>query len=246
MKNFLSIVAKNDTTQLNENVEECGMDMPPAPTPEPDPVTMSVNLNARGVDKIKDLLSLISDADKATNPGPDYNGDGQLDPHEKDHAKEIPVIKSLDKDGDMDHDMKDHGKEMPIMIAAAEEYDNEPDEEYGDIEMMIKDLAGGLNREKKSFKAAQAGDNAMAVQEMLKAELANDYKLFLEGKKEKKSDKKEELPTYEITLEKDGKEKTIEEKAKEGEKLGDVEDRVREDNNWRGYTISSIKKMKDD
>ena len=196
MKNFLNIVASNDSKQLNESVDECGMDMPPAPmkAPEPDPVTMSVNLNARGVDSIKDLLNLMS---KADGPGPDYNGDGQLDPHEKDHAKEIPIIKSLDKDGDMDHDMDDHDKEMPIMIAAAEEYDNEPDEEYGDIEMMIKDLAGGLNREKKSFKAAQQGDNAMAVQEMLKQELETEYKLFLEGKKKAKPDaNKNGIPDY--------------------------------------------------
>ena len=35
---------------------------------------------------------------------------------------------------------------------------------------MTRDLSGGINREKKSFKAAQRGDNAMAV-EAIKAQL---------------------------------------------------------------------------
>jgi len=50
---------------------------------------------------------------------------------------------------------------------------------------MIKNLSGGLNREKKSFKAAQRGDNAMAVQEMLRKELASDYRLFKESRAKK-------------------------------------------------------------
>ena len=41
---------------------------------------------------------------------------------------------------------------------------SEPDEEYGDTNMMIKDLSGGLNKEKKMFKKAQDGDNAMSVE----------------------------------------------------------------------------------
>ena len=51
-----------------------------------------------------------------------------------------------------------------------EGYDNEPDPEYHDHELMTKDLSGGLNREKKAYAAAQRGDNAMAVEE-IKAKL---------------------------------------------------------------------------
>lgn len=45
-----------------------------------------------------------------------------------------------------------------------DEWDNAPDEEYKDHQYMTKELSGGLNRQKKQFKAAQRGDNAMAVE----------------------------------------------------------------------------------
>jgi hypothetical protein len=45
--------------------------------------------------------------------GSDYDGDGRLDPHERDHAEEKPLLKTLDRDGDSDHDMDDHNAEKP-------------------------------------------------------------------------------------------------------------------------------------
>ena len=45
-----------------------------------------------------------------------------------------------------------------------DEWDNAPDEDYKDHQHMTKELSGGLNRQKKQFKAAQQGDNAMAVE----------------------------------------------------------------------------------
>jgi len=71
-------------------------------------------------------------------------------------------------------DCKEHAG--PIDDDVEEEgYDNEPDEEYKDTEFMTKDLAGGINREKKAYKAAQDGDNAMAVETLYK-ELMSQYK----------------------------------------------------------------------
>jgi hypothetical protein len=49
-------------------------------------------------------------------------------------------------------------------------YANEPDEEFSDQEKMIHDMSGGMNREKKQYKAAQRGDNAMST-ESIKARL---------------------------------------------------------------------------
>lgn len=49
-----------------------------------------------------------------------------------------------------------------------EDYINEPDEDYRDHKFMTKDLSGGINREKKAYKAAQPGDNAMAVESIKK------------------------------------------------------------------------------
>lgn len=224
MKDFLSIVSGEKKT-LNEGVEECGGAMPTAPMPEPDPVTMSVNLNARGVDNIKQLLSLMS---KAENDHMEPDGDelpvavsvkshseldgdeGPMNPIGIDGNKSMAMVRDLiaknDKPklianapeeayADVDAITTDagdgpnapkHPKDIRIKDPSPfEEYDNEPDEEYGDIDLMIKNLSGGLNREKKAFKAAQRGDNAMAVQEMLRKELASDYRLFKESKAKK-------------------------------------------------------------
>jgi hypothetical protein len=57
-------------TVVKESMVECGMgmsqpNMPPA-TP---PVSMSVNLNAQGIDQIKDLLNLMNKADSPLAPG---------------------------------------------------------------------------------------------------------------------------------------------------------------------------------
>lgn len=55
-------------------------------------------------------------------------------------------------------------KMTPCGSKIEDSYDNEPDEEYQDTEYMTKDLAGGINRSKKMYKASQQGDNAMAVE----------------------------------------------------------------------------------
>jgi len=58
----------------------------------------------------------------------DYDNDGKLDKHEKDHADEMPIIKSLDKDGDKDHDMDDHKKEVaPTTMKASPGSDEDDD-----------------------------------------------------------------------------------------------------------------------
>lgn len=43
-------------------------------------------------------------------------------------------------------------------------YDNAPDEDYQDAEYMTKDISGGLNKQKKSYKPTAGGDNPMAVE----------------------------------------------------------------------------------
>jgi len=63
-------------------------------------------------------------------------------------------------------------------------WDNSPDETYADTQTMTKDLSGGLNREKKSYPAAQDGDNPMAVENSIKEQLwaALNEKMTAEGR----------------------------------------------------------------
>ena len=61
--------------------------------------------------KMAELLRQLADKLDTIDNGSDYDGDGRLDPHERDHAEEKPLLKTLDRDGDSDHDMSDHSAE---------------------------------------------------------------------------------------------------------------------------------------
>jgi hypothetical protein len=119
-------------------MEECGMGpgaMSPAPQREGSPVSMNISLNASGKENVDELMSLLKSAGL-------------------DNVKSMPTP----------------GMSMPMAIAMdkaemeEEGFANEPEEEYSDTEYMTKDLSGGINRQKKMYKASQRGDNAMAVE----------------------------------------------------------------------------------
>lgn len=162
----------NINAQGMENIEDMmklftkvNPDMMPK-VPEPMP-TLSI-MPGMGMDKpmgppdIKPINKLIPDFDAENDDkiggemDSDYDKDGKLDPHEKDHAAEKPLLKSLDKDGDGDHDMDDHDAEKK-----KEEYANEPDTEVKSIDYMNNKLAGGMNRPKDTFPKVSDGDNPM-------------------------------------------------------------------------------------
>ena len=64
-------------------------------------------------DILRKLADVIDSADDTGNTASDYDNNGQLDPHERDHAEEKPLLKTLDRDNDGDHDMDDHNAEEP-------------------------------------------------------------------------------------------------------------------------------------
>jgi hypothetical protein len=146
----------NDMKMILESfdaVQECGMEgsAMPAPAPQPDPVTMNVTLNARGKDAIEDLLDIMKDKDASIDRHVAHDG--------HDDMKRLMALAS-----DADPEMG----EEPEM---GEDYENEPEEEYRDTEYMTKDISGGLNRQKKSYKPAAGGDNPMALEDQIKADL---------------------------------------------------------------------------
>ena len=145
---------ENEKTTLNESaVAECGGPaMPPAPVGNP--VTMSVTLNASGKDHVSDLINMMKNAGlNAAQPvAPEM----------------MPMRMDMEKfRGIVDSD--EMPREEASMDDEVEEWANTPEgsdgeEKYFDPDVMTKDLAGGINREKKMFKKAQDGDNAMAVE----------------------------------------------------------------------------------
>ena len=136
----------NTVTESETAVEECGtMPMQQSmPQEQGTPVTMNVNLSASGKDHVDDLMALMKAA------GLDHAGPVRSEP-EPSQDMDMAKMRMLMSPEMMDDDVD-------------EEWDNAPDEEYKDDDYMIKDLSGGLNRQKKSYAAAQDGDNAMAVE----------------------------------------------------------------------------------
>ena len=146
-------------------------DMPPLPSMGMEPNIMSIKPSLPPLKMLPDMdadnddmpggekdMMMKMDLDKDDDMDSDYDKDGKLDAHEKDHAAEKPLLRSLDKDGDDDHDMDDHEKEKKEKDEA---YMNEPDEEEKSVDYMNNKLAGGMNRPKDTFPKVSDGDNPM-------------------------------------------------------------------------------------
>jgi hypothetical protein len=102
-------------------------------------------------------LKMLPDMDS------DYDDSGDLDAHEKDHADEKPLIKTLDQDDDGDHDMDDHDAERKDKDEAFGNSVGDSEPEYNTI-ADIMNKGDDLNKPKKSFSGKPyRGDNPMAA-----------------------------------------------------------------------------------
>jgi len=150
----------NESTQL----EACGSPEGPGMSPmdQGNPVSMNVSLNASGKEHVADLIDMMKNA-------------GMKGAEEVSTAM-MPMRTDMERLRDVVDGPKD---DKPVMKLPAPEdadiedeplegYENEPDEQYDDHETMIHDLSGGINRKKKSYKASEPGDNAMAVEDIAK------------------------------------------------------------------------------
>lgn len=130
------------------NIEECGTNegMPGEMPVQGQPVTVSVT--ASGKDNVADLIGMMQAAAGITQMGP---GVEPADPQDMDMAAMKKAIMGQEE-------------------IENEDYANEPDEEYKDVNFMTKDMSGGLNREKPR-KAIRVKDPAV---ESIKERLWND------------------------------------------------------------------------
>jgi len=147
-----------------DKIEECGMtempgDMTPAPVDQGNPVTMNISLNASGEKNVTDLLNMMKNAGLKDAEPVTPN----MMPVRQDMERLNAIVGEPDDHPDMEPSMGQ--EEIGADDEAEEAYDNAPDPEYGDHQMMTKDLSGGLNREKKMHKPAAGGDNAMAIED---------------------------------------------------------------------------------
>ena len=90
------------------------------------------------------------------------------------------------KDMDMD-DIKLRAGGCEDTEAKEGEWDNSPDEKYQDTAYMQNDLAGGLNRQKKTYPKVAGGDNRMALEDEIKSELRAKLESMMSDKKKDES-----------------------------------------------------------
>ena len=202
MKKIIGILTgakeEKQTTQLNENMEECGMPGSMGSMPSTPPVTMSVNLNAQGVDNIRELLNLMRTAE--AEPGYHQPVGMPMPAVGLDMPIAVTKISGHDDEHDMgdEPEMGDEPKSMPAgddgdrgmaqirdLISKAdksdEAYANEPDEKYASVDDVIAN-GNDLHRQKTMHPATAGGDNAMAVREAsIRAQLDRRYKEIKEG-----------------------------------------------------------------
>lgn len=159
-----------------DNIEECGMNasadpmIAPQPADEGSPVTMNISLNASGEKNVSDLLNMmknagLKDAEPVTPAMMPMRQDMErLNAIVGEPADGLaPDADQLPTEPEMEPSVGQ--EEIATDDEAEESYDNAPDPEYADHQMMTKDLSGGLNREKKMHKPAAGGDNAMAIED---------------------------------------------------------------------------------
>jgi len=164
----------SDIKKLLESLDamEGPMGAMPAPMPmkdEGNPVTMNVSLNASGKEHVEDLINMMKNAGMDAKP---------VQPDMMPMRMDMERLRDIVGEPDHEHEdlemeeapCEDCGETPCCCDEQDEAYDNEPDIDYKDQHYMTKDQAGGINREKKAYKKAQDGDNAMAV-ETIKAEL---------------------------------------------------------------------------
>jgi hypothetical protein len=145
--------------------------MPPMPGMSPMPSLTPPGPSIMGMGNLDSgPLKMLPDMDAGNDKMPggemdaDYNDDGKLDRHEKDHADEKPLLKTLDLDKDGDHDMDDH--DMEKKKDKEEAFGNSLDDsepETMDMDAVIRN-GDDLHKKKSMHKAAAGGDNPMKAE----------------------------------------------------------------------------------
>lgn len=258
MKKLLNIVSES-------KINECGMPMenPATMAPPVPPVSMSVNLNAQGIDQIKDLLGLMNKVDAPLAPGP--VAPAAMPPMPMPTvAPEMPIsIKAIggDEPGpEMGKDpLDDLIKKAGVAVKKPEAKPEAEKEEEADLSQMadeVRDMADtlantpaekiagmdaavpsgdDLHKNKKMYPKAQDGDNPMAVETQLKSTLMKLYKEMKESKKSK--------PDF-LDVDKDGNKSEPMKKALKDKDVKEAEDRKPAKEKEREVTLPSGAKVK--
>jgi hypothetical protein len=134
--------------------------------------SMNISINGESAAEVAELAGILK------NAGMDTKIDMPMAPTHSNGHDDMMSKMAIVNEPEMDTPcgMDEEGVE--------EEWDNTPDESYADHQTMTHDLSGGINRQKKSYAAAQDGDNAMAVETSIREQLwaALNEKMTAEGR----------------------------------------------------------------
>jgi hypothetical protein len=172
MKDLLAKLAEldKDIKTINETTNPLG-----------ETASMNISMTGDNADEVAQLVNIMR-----TGNTPDAKAVSPMDMPPSDHMpmdKALSIVKMpmdgpMDMDGPADSPMDD----MPRMGPKDDEADEdmsggfsssttEPDEQYFDTQTMTRDLAGGINREKGQHAPAADGDNPIAVEDDLDAQI---------------------------------------------------------------------------
>jgi len=115
-------------------------------------VNESVSITSDSPDELAQLLKIMG------------GGAPPQEPTHNDQEMDMAMMRQMMADPEPEESTCSSVEDIDV----DEDYVNEPEEEYRDHKFMTKDLSGGINRQKKQYKAAQPGDNAMAVESIKK------------------------------------------------------------------------------
>ena len=128
-------------------------------------VNMSISMSGETADDVATLMKMVKDAGgkpEVITPMPKMSPRDDIEKSLK--VMDLPPMPPKGMD-DMEPGCEDE-------VAEKEgEWDNSPDEQHQDTAYMQNDLAGGLNRQKKSYPKVAGGDNPMALEDEIKSEL---------------------------------------------------------------------------
>jgi hypothetical protein len=132
-------------------------------------VSMNISMSGDNAEDVGNLFNMMR-GDKPEMKPVDIK---MLSPRD-DIAKSLSIMGPKKPEMDKPMPMKLPMDPKPCGEDEVEEksWDNSPDEDYKDQHYMTKDLSGGIDREKNQYKAANRGDNAMAMEDELRSELA--------------------------------------------------------------------------
>ena len=144
-------------------------------------VNMSISMSGETADDVATLMKMVKDAggkpEIMAPMGP------KMSPRD-DIEKSLKVMDLPPMPKEMPKGMPDMEPGCEDEVAKEGDWDNAPDEKYQDAAYMQNDLAGGLNRQKKSYPKVAGGDNPMALEDEIKSELKSRLEAMMAVKDE--------------------------------------------------------------